>query len=49
MALAVATSTGTKKTELDTGKGPDREQNMLAFAVEAFELLKETISGQSKI
>jgi len=49
VALAVASESGTKKIDLNTGKGTDREQNMLAFAIHALKLVKEVISGQSKI
>ncbi len=49
VALAVATVHGTKKIDLDTGKGTDREQNMLAFAIHALNLVKEVVSGQSKM
>jgi len=47
--LAVASEHGIKKTELDTGKGTDREQNMLAFAIHALRLVKEVVAGQSKM
>lgn len=49
VALAVASEAGTKKKDLDTGLGTDREKNMLAFAISALELVKEVINGQSKI
>jgi len=49
VALAVASGSGTKKIDLDTGKGTDREQNMLAFAIHGLNLVKEVINGQSKI
>lgn len=52
MALAVASEHGaTLSTELDTGNGGDRENNMITFAVKALELVKEAIekSGGAKM
>ncbi|KAK5944951.1 hypothetical protein PMZ80_002154 [Knufia obscura] len=49
VALAVASESGTKRIDLDTGKGTDREQNMLAFAIHALKLVKEVINGQAKM
>lgn len=49
VALAVATESETKKKDLDTGMGTDREKNMLAFAVSALEFVKEVINGQAKL
>lgn len=49
VALAIAHATGTMKIDLDTGKGTDREQNMLAFAVRALDLVKETIQNGQKL
>lgn len=49
VAIAVASPSATKALDLDTGKGTDREQNMLAFAVSALNLVKEVIAGQSKM
>jgi len=48
VALAVATDHGTYTKELNTGT-TDREQNMLAFAVEALNLLKDVIQGTAKL
>lgn len=44
--MAVASSNTTKKMDIDTGKGPDREQNMLEFAIAALNLVKIFISEQ---
>ncbi|KAK5089972.1 hypothetical protein LTS08_005791 [Lithohypha guttulata] len=49
VALAVAGPAGTKTSEIDTGKGTDREQNMLAFAIGAMNLVKEVIRGEAKM
>jgi hypothetical protein len=49
IALAVATETGTYKRELNTGLGPDREANMIAFAVESLKLLRDVIKGDAKL
>ena len=49
MAFAVATETRTETKEVDTGYGPDRQANMVAFAVHALKLVKETISGQANL
>jgi hypothetical protein len=35
--------------DLDTGLGGDRQANMVAFAVEALKLVKEVITGGSKM
>jgi len=48
VALAVASEHGpTLSTELDTGNGSNREQNMVDFAVKALELVKEAIEKSS--
>lgn len=47
--MAVAGPSGIKKVDLDTGKGTDREQNMLAFAIHALDLVKDVIIGQAKM
>lgn len=49
VALAVAQATGTTKIDLDTGKGTDRDQNMLAFAIRALDLVKDTIQHGQKL
>ena len=49
VALAVAHDSGTTKIDLDTEKGTDREQNMLAFAVHGLNLVKDVIKGQPKL
>lgn len=49
VALAVATENGTHKRELNTGLGPDREANMIAFAVESLKLLRDVIKGDAKL
>lgn len=43
VALAVASKAGTEAIDLDTGRGTDREQNMLAFAVAALNMLRDYI------
>ena len=42
VALAVASVAGVRVKEVETGVG-DREKNMVAFATEALQLLKEVI------
>jgi hypothetical protein len=49
VALAVATESGTHKRELNTELGPDREANMIAFAVESLKLLRDVIKGDAKL
>lgn len=49
MALAVATKDGSFTRELETGLGPDREANMLAFATEALKMLKEVLDRNEKL
>lgn len=49
VALAVASENGTASRELDTGLGGDRPANMIAFAIEALNLVKEVIQGNAKI
>ena len=49
MALAVASKDSTQKTDLDTGKGPDREANMLEFAIAALDLVKKFIVEQPRL
>lgn len=46
VALAVAGPNVTKKKDLDTGKGGDREANMLAFAIEALNMVREVVGQQ---
>lgn len=48
MALAVATEQGTYTKEMSTGLA-DREQNMVAFTVEALTFLKDVINGKAKL
>lgn len=46
VALAVVNKNGSSSSkDLDTGLGPDRQANMVAFAVEALQLVKEVIEG----
>jgi hypothetical protein len=49
VALAVATESRTYKRELNTELGPDREANMIAFAVESLKLLRDVIRGDAKL
>lgn len=49
VALAVATEQGTHTKEVETGLGGDREENMIAFSVEALKLLKEVMKGEAKL
>ena len=49
MALAVATASGTVTREVETGLGGKREENMVAFAVEALTLLRDVIKGDAKL
>ena len=49
VALAVATGQGTHTKEVETGLGGDREENMIAFSVEALRLLKEVMKGEAKL
>lgn len=47
VALAVANDGGqTTAMELDTGYGPDREANMLAFALHALKLVKDVVGSR---
>lgn len=46
VALAVAGPGGTEKKDLDTGKGTDRDANMLAFAIEALKMVKDVVGQQ---
>jgi hypothetical protein len=48
VALAVSTESGTYTRELD-GMGADREQNMIAFAVEALKLVRDVMKGEAKL
>jgi hypothetical protein len=50
--LAVASDKQTVTKEFDSGHGPDRQANMIEFAVSALKLLKEAITdkdGTSKL
>lgn len=49
MALAVAGIGGTITREVETGLGGDREANMVAFAVEALNLLRDVLKGDSRL
>lgn len=49
MALAVASKNTTQKIDLDTGKGTDREANMLEFAIAALDLVKKFIVEQAHL
>ncbi|KAL2005317.1 hypothetical protein VTN00DRAFT_2528 [Thermoascus crustaceus] len=49
VALAVSSPQGTFTREVDTGIGPDREQNMVAFADEALKLVRDVIRGDAKL
>lgn len=49
VALAVASKDATQKIDLDTGKGTDREANMLEFAVSALDLVKKFIAEQPRL
>jgi nicotinamide mononucleotide (NMN) deamidase PncC len=48
VALAVTTSKGTVTREVETGT-PDREENMVSFAVEALKLVRDVIKGDEKL
>ena len=48
VALAVATDKGTFTREIETGS-KDREENMVAFSVEALNLLRDVIKGEAKL
>lgn len=47
VALAVATEGRTVSKEIDTGYGPERQANMLAFAVSALTLAKDVIANKN--
>jgi len=49
VALAVAVDGKVYSREVETGLGTDREQNMVAFAVEALKLVKDVIQGDAKL
>jgi len=49
VALAVSTSNGTYKREVETGFGKDRTANMIGFAVEALTLLRDVVKGDAKL
>ncbi|KAF2115543.1 competence/damage-inducible protein-like protein cinA [Lophiotrema nucula] len=49
VALAVSSEKGTTTREVDTGKGTDREANMVAFAVEGLKLVRDVIKGEGKL
>ncbi|KAI9717412.1 MAG: hypothetical protein M1812_004764 [Candelaria pacifica] len=49
VALAVSSEQGTITREVETGLGGDREQNMVAFAVESLKLLRDVIKEQSRL
>ncbi|KAJ5319812.1 hypothetical protein PENANT_c026G01643 [Penicillium antarcticum] len=46
VALAVSSKAGTVTREVETGKGTDREANMVAFASEALKLLRDCLIGR---
>lgn len=46
VALAVASSNAIQKIDMNTDKGPDREQNMLEFAIAALSLVERFITEQ---
>lgn len=48
-ALAVATEQGTHTKEIETGMGENREDNMVAFSVEALILLRDVMRGDAKL
>jgi hypothetical protein len=49
VALAVSSAAGTYTREVDTGLGKEREKNMVAFAVEAFKLVRDVLKGEAKL
>jgi len=49
VALAVSSESGTTTREIETGLGGDREANMVRFAVEALKLLRDVITGATKL
>ena len=49
VALAVATEKGMITKEVETGLGGDREGNMVAFAKEALELVRDVLKGEAKL
>jgi hypothetical protein len=49
VALAVSSEAGTATREVETGLGTDREANMIAFAVEALKLVRDCLTGQTKL
>ena len=49
MALAVATEKATTTKEVETGLGGDREANMVAFAVEGLNLLRDVLKDHAKM
>jgi len=50
VALAVSCEKGTFTREIEqTGHKEDRQANMVAFAVEAFKLLRDVIKGDAKL
>ena len=49
VALAVASEGGTFTKEIDTKLGGERERNMVAFAQEALQLMKEVLRGDAKL
>lgn len=49
VALAVSSESGTTTREIETGLGGDREANMVRFAVEALKLLRDVITGTTKL
>ncbi|KAL8823958.1 MAG: hypothetical protein Q9191_005413 [Dirinaria sp. TL-2023a] len=49
VALAVAAEQGTFTREVETARGGDREANMVAFATEGLQLLREVIKGEAKL
>ncbi|KAG9237377.1 hypothetical protein BJ875DRAFT_502773 [Amylocarpus encephaloides] len=49
VALAIATEKQVFKKDLRTGLGGDREENMIAFAQEALQFLREILKGDAKM
>ncbi|MCJ1353691.1 MAG: hypothetical protein MMC33_003678 [Icmadophila ericetorum] len=49
LAIAVSSVKGEVSKELNTGLGPDREKNMVAFAAGALKLLRDVIKGDAKL
>lgn len=45
----MASEKGTVTREVETGLGGDREANMVRFAVEGLELVRDVIKGEGKL